>query len=198
VRNSAGRSKYSPQQGCAAAPGSRTRATDMLFSSLPFVCLFLPVVLAVYFALPKSSNNVVLVAASIAFYAWDDPLALAPIGCSILINFATARALRRLDKEKRRRLIGVAIAGNLAVLIVYKYTSFLFETANELLAFVSGPGLPRALATSAWNIILHFSRHFLLGGRLSRHRPSAAFARDLRALYSQLSPDDRRSHHPVS
>ena len=133
-----------PQQGCAAARGSRTRGTDVLFSSLPFVCLFLPVVLAFYFALPKSSNNVVLVAASIAFYAWDDPLALAPIGCSILINFATARALQRLDKEKRRRLIGVAIAGNLAVLIVYKYTSFLFETANELLAFVSGPGLPRA------------------------------------------------------
>jgi alginate O-acetyltransferase complex protein AlgI len=144
VRNGAGRSKYSPQQGCAAAPGSRTRATDMLFSSLPFVCLFLPVVLALYFALPKSLNNVVLVAASIVFYAWDDLLALAPIGCSILINFATARALQRLDKEKRRRLIGMAIAGNLAVLIVYKYTSFLFETANELLALVSGPGLPRA------------------------------------------------------
>src|SRR5258708_11195853 len=115
----------------------------MLFSSLPFVCLFLPVVLALYFALPKTSNNVVLVAASIAFYAWDDLLALAPIGCSILINFATARALQRLDKEKRRRLIGVAIAGNLAVLIVYKYTSFLFETANELLALVSGTGLLR-------------------------------------------------------
>src|SRR5260221_10614899 len=106
--------------------------------------MFLPVGLAFYFALSISPDNVVLVAASIAFYAWDDLLALAPIGFSLLINFAPARALQRLDKEKRRRLIGVAIAGNLAVLIVYKYTSFLFETANELLALVSGPDLPRA------------------------------------------------------
>ena len=42
----------------------------MVFSSLTFVCLFLPTVIAVYFIAPRSARNLVLVAASVVFYMW--------------------------------------------------------------------------------------------------------------------------------
>jgi alginate O-acetyltransferase complex protein AlgI len=114
----------------------------MLFSSLPFVCLFLPTVLAFYFTLPKSANNAVLVAASVVFYAWDDVLALIPIGTSIVVNFHLGRKLPDVGKGKSRRFIGFAIVGNLALLIVYKYTTFLFDNINALLAPFTSSRLP--------------------------------------------------------
>jgi alginate O-acetyltransferase complex protein AlgI len=116
----------------------------MLFSSLPFVCLFLPMVVAFYFALPKSANNTVLVVASVIFYAWDDPLALIPIGTSIVANFQVGKHLRTPDGGRRRHLIGAAITGNLILLIVYKYTAFIFENVNDLLALVTSWRLPNA------------------------------------------------------
>ena len=63
----------------------------MVFSSPTFVCLFLPLTLALYFLLPRSSNNLVLVAASIVFYGWGDPVAaFALILPSIVMNFISA------------------------------------------------------------------------------------------------------------
>ena len=82
----------------------------MVFSSPTFICIFLPLVLGFYFALPKSLNNPVLVAASLVFYAWGDPIAaLLLIVPSMTINFfhfgrmmATAKGERRRRADGRR------------------------------------------------------------------------------------------------
>ncbi|MCI5827353.1 MAG: MBOAT family protein, partial [Lachnospiraceae bacterium] len=45
----------------------------MVFSSMIFICVFLPVILVIYFALPKQSRNLWLLLASLFFYAWGEP-----------------------------------------------------------------------------------------------------------------------------
>jgi alginate O-acetyltransferase complex protein AlgI len=60
----------------------------MVFSSLPFVCVFLPAVVGLYFALPRSVNNLVLVVASHAFYGWGDPVALLLLTPSVCGQFS--------------------------------------------------------------------------------------------------------------
>jgi alginate O-acetyltransferase complex protein AlgI len=46
----------------------------MLFSSLTFIFLFLPVVLAVYYLAPLKIRNLLLLLASLIFYAWGEPV----------------------------------------------------------------------------------------------------------------------------
>ena len=114
----------------------------MVFSSPTFVCLFLPLTLALYFLLPRSSNNLVLVAASIVFYGWGDPVAaFALILPSIAMNFYLGRMLGRAEGAGRRRLIVFSIAINLGILIVFKYSRFIVENLNDVLMLFGAPTL---------------------------------------------------------
>ena len=114
----------------------------MVFSSPTFVCLFLPLTLALYFLLPRSSNNLVLVAASIVFYGWGDPVAaFALILPSIAMNFYLGRMLGRAEGAGRRRLIVFSIAINLGILIVFKYSRFIVENLNDVLMLFGAPAL---------------------------------------------------------
>src|SRR3954465_12134112 len=114
----------------------------MVFSSPTFVCLFLPLTLALYFLLPKSMNNALLVAASLVFYAWGDPVAaLALIIPSVMLNFYFGRIIGASDGGRRRMVVVAAIAFNLAVLIAFKYTRFLLGNLNDVLLVLGVPAL---------------------------------------------------------
>src|SRR6478672_11645869 len=115
----------------------------MVFSSPTFICLFLPLTLALYFLLPRSWNNAVLVAASMAFYGWGDPVAaLGLIVPSVLLNFQLGRVIGVAVGRRRRTLIALSIAINLGVLIVFKYARFLVGNLNDVLAVAGAPALP--------------------------------------------------------
>ena len=105
----------------------------MVFSSLPFVCVFLPVVVGLYFALPKAANNFILVVASYAFYGWGDPVALLLLMPSVAVNFQFGRFIDRAMAASRHQLIAAMVALNLLVLIVFKYSDFILANANFLL-----------------------------------------------------------------
>lgn len=114
----------------------------MVFSSPTFVCLFLPLTLALYFLLPKSLNNPLLVAASLVFYAWGDPVAaVALIVPSVVLNFNLGRIIGAAEGTRRRTLIMFAIAFNLAVLIAFKYTRFLVGNLDDVLLAIGVPAL---------------------------------------------------------
>lgn len=103
----------------------------MVFSSIAFLGLFLPLTLLAYFLTPRSWRNVTLALASITFYAWGEPRFLILMIVSIAMNFRFAIAL---DKAKNRtRVVGIGVAANLFILAVFKYTGFLFENVNSLL-----------------------------------------------------------------
>ena len=62
----------------------------MLFSSIPFLYRFLPIVLIMYFIVPAKLKNIVLLAASLFFYAWGEPtnvlIMLISVFCSYVLG----------------------------------------------------------------------------------------------------------------
>ncbi len=112
----------------------------MLFSSLVFLWLFLPVTFFLCLALKKISwKNALLLAASIFFYGWGEPKYVILMVLSIGINY-----LFGLLVERRRFFMAAAVAVNLGLLGYFKYFNFL----SELMASVFGREIlaPREIA----------------------------------------------------
>src|SRR5438093_6088350 len=112
----------------------------MLFNSYIFILVFLPVTLAVFFALGSRSEQRAaiawLVAASLFFYGWWNPAYLGLIIASILFNYTVGTVLgsdRRTQSVRRATLI-FAVAANLVVLGYYKYAGFFLVNLNAALS----------------------------------------------------------------
>jgi alginate O-acetyltransferase complex protein AlgI len=105
----------------------------MVFSNLTFVCLFLPVTLALYFSSPKWLHNTVLVFASIVFYIWGGRIAIVLVLVSIAVNFHLGQAIAASGPQRRDQLIRYSVAGNLFALIVFKYLDFVVDNFNVVL-----------------------------------------------------------------
>ena len=101
----------------------------MLFSSITFLYLFLPLVLAVYLLAPRRAKNAVLLAASLLFYFWGEPKQLPLLVLSALAGWGFGLLLQ---KNKARWPKALSIAVCLAPLLIYKYADFLITSVNSL------------------------------------------------------------------
>ena len=114
----------------------------MVFSSEVFLFGFLPIVLALYFLAPGARlKNVVLVVASLAFYAWGEGRFVALVLLSALVNYGFALALGRANGDgtrSRKLVLAAAIAVDLGILVYFKYTGFLGDNLNFLLGNTIG------------------------------------------------------------
>ena len=100
----------------------------MVFSSPIFLGLFLPVVLGVYFFANMSIRNLILLVASLFFYAWGEPQAVwVMIGLSVL-SYALALWIDRASGKPRVILLGLGVALNLSALVYYKYLMLFAST----------------------------------------------------------------------
>jgi alginate O-acetyltransferase complex protein AlgI len=105
----------------------------VVFASPIFLFLFLPLTLAAYFAFPRAWRNAVLLVASLAFYAWGEARYLPLIVGSVAFNWFMGGAIgRAADARARKRWLVVAIAGNLAALMLFKYANFAVANVNAL------------------------------------------------------------------
>jgi len=153
----------------------------MVFSSLTFVCLFLPAVLAVYFIVPRSGRNLVLVAASIVFYVWGARIAIVLVGISIAFNFSLGRAIADAAPPRRRQIIAWSIAGNLLILIIFKYTNFIIDNCNVLLERfgdwqIPNPSIPLPLGISFFTFHIISYLVDVYRGTAEAQRSPTAFA----------------------
>ncbi|MCL2654362.1 MAG: MBOAT family protein [Coriobacteriia bacterium] len=111
----------------------------MVFSSLAFLCVFLPVVFLLYVLLPQTrAKNALLIVASLVFYAYGEPVYVVLLLASALLNWvlglAIGDAARRQGSGGRRRVaLIVAVTLNLAFLVVFKYSGWLLTLANQTL-----------------------------------------------------------------
>lgn len=103
----------------------------MLFSSMTFIYVFLPIVLLLYLVTKKELHNPILLIASIIFYAWGEPKYLAIMLFTILINYFGALLIENKPKHKKLTLI-ITILANLGFLIYFKYFNFLIANCNNL------------------------------------------------------------------
>lgn len=105
----------------------------MLFSSTIFVFLFLPVVIALYFATPLKGRNLLLVFASLLFYAWGEGAYIAVMLFSMSFNYCSGVLIEN-HRKRAGLILSVAVAANLGALAFYKYSFFIANNINLLLS----------------------------------------------------------------
>lgn len=102
----------------------------MVFSSLTFMFCFLPLVFVLYFGFKDIAwKNVVLLIASLLFYAWGEPVYVVLMVLSILFNYYAGR---EIEKEHKKSSLVFAIIINILILGYFKYSGFLIETINSI------------------------------------------------------------------
>ena len=103
----------------------------MAFSSLVFVCIFMPIVFGLHSLIPSVRlRNALLIAASLFFYAFGEPVYVFLMVLSALFNYLCALGMKGGGKKL---LLVLAVAVNIGVLCVFKYAAFFTETLNRLL-----------------------------------------------------------------
>ena len=101
----------------------------MVFSSLFFFFLFLPLFLVLYYVLPKRVKNYVLLLFSLVFYAWGEPVYVFLMLGMTLSDYILGRIMNRFDEAPKKRrlclilsvvifLIGVSILFSILYIVV--------------------------------------------------------------------------------
>lgn len=102
----------------------------MVFSSIPFLFFFLPIVLICYYLVPFKLKNYVLLVFSLIFYAWGEPVYIILMIFSCLLNYFYALYH---DKVKNKKLLFIlCIVANLLILGFFKYADFLIDVINSI------------------------------------------------------------------
>jgi alginate O-acetyltransferase complex protein AlgI len=114
----------------------------VLFTEPTFLFGFLPALLALYYLSPVRARNLLLVLASVVFYARDGGTFTWIILASILVNTTAAIRVERLrGTPGATRLLRVIVGLNLLSLVVFKYSGFLVENLNAGLTSVGASGV---------------------------------------------------------
>ena len=141
----------------------------MVFSSLTFLTIFLPVTCILYFipdilkfgkhkGFAGRYKNFILLAVSLVFYAWGEPKNIILMLLSILFNFTVAQHIASYDSKKlqKKLLLVFAVVFNIGLLGFFKYSSFIAENISVLLnvenSFVS-PTLPIGISFYTFQIL---------------------------------------------
>ncbi len=119
----------------------------MVFSSIPFLFFFLPLCLILYYAVPFSMKNGILLIFSLIFYAWGEPVYILLMLFATLVDYTNGLLMERFGttKAKRTFFLCCSIIVNLSVLAFFKYADFLIVNINALLGTNISPlglGLP--------------------------------------------------------
>ena len=106
----------------------------MVFSSLIFLYIFLPVTIILYFLFPQMKmKNAILVLASLFFYAWGEPVYVVLLVLTAFMNYAFGIILnRKLRVSTRKFLLAFCVVLNLAALVYFKYAGFLVGIVNDV------------------------------------------------------------------
>lgn len=116
----------------------------MVFSSLTFWFIYLPVVLISYYVTPRKARNIVLFIVSLAFYGWGEPVYIALMVFTILLNYAAGFLISKSAQSRKKLWLIVSVALNLGLLVFFKYSGMIVSTLN-LLPFVNLSFTPPAL-----------------------------------------------------
>ncbi len=103
----------------------------MTFSSVVFLFMFFPVTFILYALIPnKTARNIILVVASLVFYAFGEPVAVMIMLISIVLNYFCGRLAAGEKHAKLAVLFAVFV--NIGLLIAYKYTGFFLNIFNDI------------------------------------------------------------------
>lgn len=101
----------------------------MVFSSITFLFYFLPIVLAIYYIVPKKCKNIVLLVASLFFYFYGEPKYVYTMIFSIACTYIFGILMGKYRNHKKLFLV-LSIAINIGILVYFKYTNFIIQNIN--------------------------------------------------------------------
>mgnify|MGYP000918307980 CR=1 FL=1 len=106
----------------------------MVFSSLNFIFVFLPLVLLLYYLAPRRFRNAVLFLASLFFYAWGEPVYIVLMLFSTLVDYVHGLLINRFRDSKNlaRLFLLSSVVINLGLLGFFKYAGFLLRVLNSI------------------------------------------------------------------
>ncbi|MBR2323364.1 MAG: MBOAT family protein [Clostridia bacterium] len=106
----------------------------MVFSSIPFLYYFLPIVLIAYFLVPRKAKNYVLLLASLFFYFYGEQLLVLLMLSSALVDYSMARIIEKFRDNKIIPKIALAftLLFDLGVLCYFKYVDFFISNFNAV------------------------------------------------------------------
>ncbi len=106
----------------------------MVFSSLLFMFIFLPVFFVIYYVSPKGIRNLVLLIASLIFYAWGEPIYIFIMLFSTVFDYIIGLFIHRFREKKSiaRIFLITSVVVNLSLLGFFKYTDFFISNINGI------------------------------------------------------------------
>jgi alginate O-acetyltransferase complex protein AlgI len=108
----------------------------MVFSSLPFLFRYLPIVLILYFIAPRKYRNAVLFFTSLVFYAWGEPIYFLIMLFSTLVDYTHGMLVHNFKQKGEIKKAKLAVASsmiiNLLILGFFKYSDFAISNINAI------------------------------------------------------------------
>ena len=122
----------------------------MVFSSLFFLCVFLPIVFVLERLLRSASaKNALLIAASLVFYAYGEPVLVLLMLASTVFNWLMGRMVGLSEGGSRKAYLAIAVVVNIGLLGVFKYAGMVVSTLNALAGLsIPLPTIPLPLGIS--------------------------------------------------
>lgn len=119
----------------------------MVFSSLLFLFMYLPAVLAVYYVTPKRWRNALLFIVNLIFYGWGEPIYVSLMIFSTIVDYTCGYFInkyRHVNDRKAKAFLVTSVIINLSLLGFFKYAGFITDTLN-FLPFLHIPSFKVAL-----------------------------------------------------
>jgi len=105
----------------------------MLFSSITFLYVFLPIIVALYFIVPYKVKNYVLLLASLIFYVWGEPKYIIIMIVQIILGYIFAIIIDKYrDKSSVKYMLAMIVIVNLGFLVYFKYANFFIRTFGQV------------------------------------------------------------------
>lgn len=107
----------------------------MIFSSIPFLFLFFPIFLGIYFLVPFKAKNIILLIASLIFYAWGEPVYILLMIFSSIVDYINGLMIEKNSDNKTKQKVFLiwSICINMFMLGFFKYSDFVIININNLL-----------------------------------------------------------------
>ena len=113
----------------------------MVFSSLLFLFLYLPIVLGIYYITPRRFRNLFLFVANLVFYGWGEPVFILVMIFSTVVNYIYGLLIHKYQDQKRtaKILLITCIIVNLGLLGFFKYAGFVASILQSIPLFSNLP-----------------------------------------------------------
>ena len=106
----------------------------MVFSSVVFLYIFLPIMLLIYFIVPKKLKNLVMIISSFIFFAWGEIRYIPIMLLLAVMDFWCGNKINKYweDKKKKRLYLWIDVGINLLILFFFKYADFIISSVNGI------------------------------------------------------------------